>query len=154
MGFFNALVEFVKSYFTDLHLAWTQSDWFGFSVMILVGLFVSIVLAGILWMTFLWLERLGTPVYKGQGRIVDKSYTAPSTTYVTTRVSNTMAITTPVTTGPDYELQIRVPGGRDEYDTVSVDPKFYERCREGSTVEVEYQYGRFTKTLHIRDLWG
>ncbi|MBX4189380.1 hypothetical protein KW785_02175 [Candidatus Parcubacteria bacterium] len=150
----SSMTGLLSEYFSNLRDTLAQHDWLIFAFLLAAGLFVGSMVVWIVWTLFSRLERIGMPKHLGHGNVVDKAYEKASTTYITQQVGGGVGIATPITTGPNFYVEIRVPGGKDEYDTVEVGQKFYKRCRNGAQVKVSYRYGRLTGRLHICDIWG
>lgn len=113
----------------------------------LIGIWtVVVIVVGLLG--FLIADIVGTKTYMGIGYVANKKYSPP---YTTMEQHHSGKITTyiPVRHPEKYRIIIRY---KEQTTSEEVPPMYWHSVEIGYEIKVRYSYGRYTKSLYIKDV--
>ncbi len=122
-------------------------DWpLGTIVGVLVIVVVLLIVGLILWGVFIAVDSWFRPRSRKVGRVIDKTFTPAHTEMV---YNAALKMMTPQFVDDDWTVSVEVDG---QQDSMSVPEEFYDSLAVGKSVWVDYETGRLSGDLYIKEL--
>lgn len=142
MNIIYGIFEFTK----EMLLNWPIGTVIGILMIILIGMLLFLIIAGI----FIAIDSWFLPYQTSTGTVTGKTYRAPYTTMTPITIGN-ITTYTPVHHSASYTLSVYVDT---EYKSgsICISKEFYNSINENDKVSVEYVEGRYSGDIYLKTI--